>query len=62
MCINHSDFIGNLNEVAHTWLHQICDLTTYKGAEFGYFGKRNEIALFFATNSYTRPLEVISPY
>ena len=52
MHIKNSDFSRYSSSVAHILPRQICDLTTLKGCKFGYFDKRSEIALYFATFLY----------
>ena len=58
MHIKNSDFCEYSGDVAHIGLRQICDLTNLKCCKFGYFDKRSEFALYFATFSYAHPQTV----
>ena len=49
----NSYFVVNLGSVAHIGLRQIYDLTNLKSCKFGSLSYRTEIALFYATFSYT---------
>jgi len=53
MCIKNSYFVINSGSAAHIGLRQICDLTILKGSKFGSLSYLTEIALFYATFSYT---------